>query len=65
MPELSRSQRLRAFCKGRRKGDVARKWLKIPPQHLSYMLRTGLDIDKLIARIDALPAVGTEASDGK
>ena len=50
---MTRSQRLREFCRGRTKQFVASRYLKIPPQYLSYLLSK--DIDKLIARIDALP----------
>jgi hypothetical protein len=50
---MNRSRRLRLFCKGEKKGTVARRYLRITPPFLSYLLR--VDIDKLIARIDALP----------
>lgn len=55
---MSRTHRLRAFCADRKKRVVAEKHLKIAPQFLSYLLKER-SIDRLIARIDALP-VGTK-----
>jgi hypothetical protein len=51
---MNRSQRLRIFCGDRKKRVVAERHLKIAPQFLSYLLKER-SIDKLIARIDALP----------
>lgn len=51
---MTRSKRLRAFCAGRLKRDVAERHLKIAPQFLSYLLKER-NLDRLIARIDALP----------
>ena len=54
---MNRTKKLNQFCRGRKKGDVATRLLGIPPQMLSFILR--YDIDKLIAKIDALPSEPT------
>ena len=48
---MTRSQRLAAYCKGRTQAFVARK-LGIPAYAMTYLRR--LDLDALIAKIDAL-----------
>lgn len=49
---MTRDERLKRFCDGKRKRVVAERHLRIAPQFLSYLLR--YDLDKVIARIDAL-----------
>lgn len=50
---MTRSERLKRYCVGKKKMWVAEEMLKIPANHLSYLLK--IDIDKLMKRIDALP----------
>lgn len=52
---MNRTKRLRAFCKGRKKQDVAKRHLRITPPFLSYLLACR-NLDRLIERIDSLPA---------
>lgn len=52
MNRLSRSERVKRYCEGRKKQFVAEQRLGIPRQMMTYLLR--VDIDELIERIDAL-----------
>lgn len=51
--KMSRSERLKLYCVGRKKQYVATEELGISPSFLSFLLRH--DIDTLVRRIDALP----------
>lgn len=56
MPEakqIARTQRLRAFCRGRKKYAVANQ-LKVSRPFFSYLYNCS-NLDALIERIDALP----------
>ena len=49
---MNRTEKLKRYCKGRKKGWVAEEKLGISPQAMTYLLR--IDIDKLLQRIDSL-----------
>lgn len=57
---MNRTEKLKLYCEGRTKTWVAEKQLKIRPQLLSYLVQ--VDIDKLIADIDALPVESSKLS---
>lgn len=50
---MNRTEKLNRYCEGRKKHYVAEVELGVSRQALSYLLR--IDIDRLVARIDALP----------
>lgn len=49
---MNRTEKLNQYCVGRKKGWVAEQKLNVPPQMMTYL--TKVDLDDLIARIDAL-----------
>lgn len=51
--KMNRTEKLKRYCEGRKKYHVAERDLGIPAGMMSYLLKH--DIDRIVARIDALP----------